>query len=70
MFPKKSIKSRYAIAQVNNNNYQTITVANKGTSTLEAGYVWVPYIMTSSPAIIESPQEIRKSRIQKIIDTI
>ena len=72
MFPKKSIKSRYAIAQVNNNNYQTISVGNKENSALEAGYVWGPYIISSYPfgVVEESIKEIRKYRIQKIIDNL
>jgi hypothetical protein len=73
MFPKKSIKSRYAIAQVNNNNYQTISiVGNKGNSALEAGYVWVPYIISSSPfgVVEESIKQTRKYRIQKIINNL
>lgn len=71
MFPNKSIKSRYAIAQINNNNYATITVGSKSDTALEAGYIWVPYIMTSSPNIIfESKTEMRKSKIQNIINNL
>lgn len=71
MFPKKSIKSRYSIAQVNNNNYATITVGSRSDTALEAGYVWVSYIMTTSPnIIIESTPEMRKSKIRNIINNL
>lgn len=71
MFPKKSIKSRYAIAQVNNNNYATITVGSKSDTALEAGYIWIPYIIPSSPnIIIESKPEMRKSKIRNIINNL
>lgn len=67
----KSIKSRYAIAQVDNKNYQTITVGNKSESTLDAGYIWIPYILSSSKGfVIESKQETRKSKISNIIDNL
>lgn len=66
----KSLKSRYSLAQVNNNNYATINVVNKSESSLEAGYVWVPYIISQSPVTIESKQQSRKSKIQTIIDKL
>jgi len=79
MLPKKSLRSRYSISQVNNNNYQTITVGSKSASSSGVGYVWVPYIMSTSPGVvsssfsgftIESTKEMRKSKIQNIIDKL
>lgn len=71
------LKSRYSLSQVNNNNYSTISVGStgtyktSGTSSLEQGYVWVPYIISSSPGfVIESIQEMRKSKIRNIIDKL
>jgi hypothetical protein len=75
----KKLKSRYSLTQVNNNNYSTISVGtstgyyngSKGTSSLEQGYIWVPYIISSSPGfVIESNQEMRKSKIRNIIDKL
>ena len=67
----KNLKSRYSLAQVNNNNYSTISVGSKGTLSLEQGYIWVPYIISSSPGfVIESNQEMRKSKIRNIIDKL
>ena len=68
----KSIKSRYSIAQVNNNYYETINVGSKTDSALESGYIWVPYIIQSTPfgVIFESTQEKRKSVIKSIIDKL
>lgn len=68
----KSIKSRYSIAQVNNNNYQTISVGSKSDTAIGAGYIWVPYIIQSSPfgIIYESIQEKRKCAIRGIIDKL
>lgn len=68
----KSIKSRYSIAQVNNNYYETINVGSKTDSALESGYIWVPYIIQSTPfgVICESTQEKRKSVIKSIIDKL
>lgn len=67
----KSLRSRYAIAQIDNKNYQTITVGNKSESTLDAGYIWVPYILSSSKGfVIESKQETRKRKISNIIDNL
>lgn len=66
------LKSRYSLAQVNNNNYSTISVGRtSGASSLEQGYIWVPYIISSSPGfVIESNQEMRKSKIRNIIDKL
>lgn len=67
----KSLRSRYAIAQIDNKNYQTITVGNKSESTLDAGYIWGPYILSSSKGfVIESKQETRKRKISNIIDNL
>lgn len=67
----KSIKSRYSIAQVNNNYYETINVGSKTDSALESGYIWVPYIIQSTPfGVFESTQEKRKSVIKSIIDKL
>jgi hypothetical protein len=68
----KSLKSRYALSQVNNQNFQEIQISGtKSESSLEAGYVWVPYIFSSSTGFaIESKHEMRKSKIQTIIDKL
>lgn len=68
----KSLKSRYSLTQINNNNYQTIKVGNKSESALEAGYIWVPYIISQSPNIIieQHIKENRKQTIKAIIDKL
>lgn len=72
-----SVKSRYSISTISPNNYGTLSVSgntnnnvilgNK-TGSLEQGYVFVPYIMsTTSTVIVESREwQIKRLREQRI----
>lgn len=71
MNPLKSIKSRYSLANINSNLYQTITISGSSSGDTQ-GYIWVPYIpIQTSPIITGMSREweimiLRAERIEKL----
>jgi len=74
----KTVKSRYSITTISSSYYNTLSssyntndIISGSTGLLEQGYIFVPYIMSTTTSIITESREwkiqrLREKRIEKL----